>query len=417
MPTQTLSLDTVFEDFIAGFADVFSKPQLAHFRVYLLGLILYVGVHWLSRLHESVGHSKDYTTFTRFVSEAPWSHHELEVEWRGYLNRHARRVLASLRRRAKGKEVPVYLLIDDTLNPKRGKRMDWVGRHYSHSEKQVVNGHCMVSAMLVIGDLILPWAFALYKKKIDCLETGVAFYSKLDLAAKIVRQYQPLPETKVYVLMDRWYTSNNFLKTIVKERGFEALFALKSNRKLYYDGHKAQAKVYAAALSETQFDAETIGTRTYNLHSLEAKLSSGTKGTVVVSRSWYGQTESTFFLFCTDKSMTARQIVEIYRTRWGIETFYRNAKQLLGLSSYQLLHEDAILRHWLFVFMAYSFLEVQRFDRYQELLAVDPMAAQPTLGEMKREYGKLAQRLFVKSIFSLCQQGFDLQTICKRFAL
>jgi len=417
MSTQILSLDTAFEDFMADFAKIFSKPQLAHFRVYLLGLLLYVGTHWLSRLHENVGHSKDYTAFTRFVSEAPWSRQKLEIEWRGYLNRHARRVLASLQRRAKGKEVPVYLLIDDTLNPKRGKRMDWVGRHYSHSEKQVVNGHCMVSAMLVIGDLVLPWDFALYKKKIDCLAEGVPFYSKLDLAAKIIRQYRPLPKTKVYVLMDRWYTSNRFLKTIVKERGFEALFALKSNRKLYYDGHKAQAKVYAAALSETQFDAETIETRTYRLHSLEAKLSSGTKGTVVVSRSWYGQTESTFFLFCTDKSLTAKQIVKTYRSRWEIETFYRNAKQLLGLSDYQLLHEEAILRHWLFVFIAYSFLEVQRFNRYQELLAVDPMAVKPTLGEVKREYGKLAQRLFVKSIFSLCQQGLDLQAIYKRFAL
>jgi hypothetical protein len=217
--------------------------------------------------------------------------------------------------------------------------------------------------------------------------------------------------------MDRWYTSNRFLQTIVKERGFEALFALKSNRKLYYDDHKVQAKVYAATLSEPQFEPETIGTRTYKLHSLMAKLSSGTPGKVVVSRSWYGQKETTFFLFCTDTSMTVRQIVETYRTRWEIETFYRNAKQLLGLSDYQLLHEEAILRHWLFVFIAYSFLEVQRFDRYQELLAVDPMAAKPTLGEMKHEYSKLAQRLFVTSIFSLCQQGLDLQAICKRFAL
>jgi len=36
---------------------------------------------------------------------------------------------------------------------------------------------------------------------------------------------------------------------------------------------------------------------------------------------------------------------------------------------------------------------------------------------VKREYGKLAQRLFIKSIFSLGQQGLDLQAIYKRFAL
>lgn len=81
-------------------------------------------IFWLSRMPEGVGHTKDYTTFTRFVSEAPWSRQELEVDWQDYLNRHTRRALASLQRRAKGKEVPVYLLSDDTLNPKRMAWMD-----------------------------------------------------------------------------------------------------------------------------------------------------------------------------------------------------------------------------------------------------------------------------------------------------
>jgi len=417
MPSPAPYLDAAFEEFVGQFAKVLSKPQLVHFRVYLLGLVLYVGIHWLSRLHECVGHSRDYTCFTRFVSEAPWSRPELEREWRGYLNRHARRVRDSLHRRAKGQPVPVYLLIDDTLNPKRGQGMAWVGRHYSHSEQQVIWGHCLVSALLIIGDLVLPWDLALYKKKSDCQAAGVPFYSKLDLTSEMIRHYQPWPDTKVYVMMDRWYTSNNLLKTIAKERGFEILCALKSNRNLYYGHNQAQAKVYAAALSQTQFDAETIAQRTYRLHQLEASLSNGVKGRLVVSRSWYGQTETTFFLFCTDLALTARQIVETYRRRWEIETFYRNAKQLLGLSDYQLRHEEAILRHYLFVFMIYSFLEVQRFNRYQEWLALDPLAEKPTLGEIKHEYGKLARRLLVKSIFSLCQQGLDLPAIYKIFAV
>jgi SRSO17 transposase len=189
-------MDTTFEDFIAGFAEVFSKPQLAHFRVYLLGLILYVGTPWMSRLHESMGHNKDYSAFTRFVSEAPWSSQELAVEWQGYLNRHARRALTRLRRRAKGHEVPVYLLIDDTLNPKRGKQMAWVGRHYSHSEKQVIKGHCLVSAMLVIGDLVLPWALALYKKKLIAWRGAFLFTPNLTWRQKLCANTSPCQRQK-----------------------------------------------------------------------------------------------------------------------------------------------------------------------------------------------------------------------------
>ena len=91
----------------------------------------------------------------------------MEINWHSYLNHHQKRVLKALQRKAKGKEVPVYLLLDSTINPKRGKKMAWVGNHYSHSQQKVINGHCLVSAYLVIGDLTIPGAFALYKKKCD----------------------------------------------------------------------------------------------------------------------------------------------------------------------------------------------------------------------------------------------------------
>lgn len=78
-----------------------------------------------------------------------WSRQQIAVNWQFYLNHHQRRVLKALRGKAKGKEVPIYLILDSTINPKRGQKMDWVGNHYSHAHQRVINGHCLVSAQLV----------------------------------------------------------------------------------------------------------------------------------------------------------------------------------------------------------------------------------------------------------------------------
>ena len=66
------------------------------------------------------------------------------------------------------------------------------------------------------------------------------------------------------------------------------------------------------------------------------------------------------------------------------------------------------------VFLAASFLEVQRQLLHEELLEEDPNAAKPTLGDVKRRYEKTARRLFIKSVVDYVRQGLTLQNIYQR---
>ena len=116
----------------------------------------------------------------------------------------------------------------------------------------------MVSALLVIGNLEIPIGYALYKKMIDCDEVGVQFASKLELAIKLIDGYSPLENTKTYILGDSWYGANDIFKYVVKEKGYHAITAIKSNRKLYYGKTKVQIQVYNETLSEDAFDSVTI---------------------------------------------------------------------------------------------------------------------------------------------------------------
>jgi transposase len=50
------------------------------------------------------------------------------------------------------------------------------------------------------------------------------------------------------------------------------------------------------------------------------------------------------FLFSTDTTMTAEEIVRVYCARFSIETGFKDSKQLFGLSTYQVRSEQSIER-------------------------------------------------------------------------
>jgi hypothetical protein len=60
--------------------------------------------------------------------------------------------------------------------------------------------------------------------------------------------------------------------------------------------------------------------------------------------------------FCTDSSRTARQIIESYGSRWGIEVLFRDLKQLLGFSASRARSRLAVLRTAPWVGLCYSLL-------------------------------------------------------------
>ncbi len=53
------------------------------------------------------------------------------------------------------------------------------------------------------------------------------------------------------------------------------------------------------------------------------------------------------------------KILSTYAQRWPIETFYRDAKQNLGLENCELRLLRGIRRHWDLVFLAYTLLQIE----------------------------------------------------------
>jgi IS4 transposase len=85
-----------------------------------------------------------------------------------------------------------------------------------------------------------------------------------------------------------------------------------------------------------------------------------------------------YVLVCTDPEWSASKIVAAYKLRWGIEVFYRTAKQRFSLTDFHARPFVDIHCHITFVILAYLMTAVLR--------EFNPELLDHTLGEIIEEY-------------------------------
>jgi SRSO17 transposase len=395
--------------FLNSFRDAFkNQPQYRHFQVYVIAVMIYLGSRNLAGLSRVIPDGKSASSLYRFVAKMDWDTEQVErIRWE-LLNRRTRRTLQAAKRR--GKTIPVFLIIDDTLVEKSGKRMEGVDYHYSHSTGRPILGHVWVTGHLVVLGQSYPVSWKLYRRRGMCEELGLPFASKPELAATILRSFQPLPNTQTYVLTDSWYPSQGLLD-LCEECGYHLISAVKSDRKFKTARHNLQAKQWAQYLPRRAFDLVTVNTTCYKLWSTTGRLSSGHSVRLVINRVIRQKTWR--FLISTDLSLTPQAIISYYLERWEVENFYRLAKQSLGWGDYQMRDLFAIERHVQLMMVAHAYLELER----QEALAVvDEADTRITIGDIQRQHQILSRRTEIAQVFDLTQRGFQLETIYQRLA-
>jgi SRSO17 transposase len=324
------------------------------------------------------------------------------------LNRRTRRALQAIGRHSG--LAPVFLIIDDSLVEKSGKKMEGVDYHYSHSSGTTVLGHVWVTGHLVVLGQSYPVRWKLYQRRATCDAMGIPFASKPELAAAILQGFKPLPGTQTYVLTDSWYPSRGLLN-LCDEQGFHLISAVKSDRKFKTARHDLQVKEWAQALPKRAFDFVTVNTTCYKVWSTNGRLSSGHPVRLVVNRV-VGQ-KKWRYLISTDQSLRSQTIISYYLGRWEVENFYRVAKQSLGWGDYQMRDLFAIERHVQLMMVAHAYLETERQDALA--LAAEP-DARITIGDIQRRHQMLSRRAEIAQVFDLTQRGFELDSIYQRLA-
>ena len=174
-----------------------------HFQAYvwthvlsiLVGLMLLRQAKTLTALQcqESV------PTLSRTLNVYDWPLEEL-IATRRQLVTHA---LQKHHRHRRGRRPMVYLIIDDTVVPKRGKKLPLLGLHFSPSQDRVVRGWDLVFAAVRVGSFMAPWDWRCYVNERFSKEED--FRRRTELAAELIRSFVPPLEGRVIVLVDSTY--------------------------------------------------------------------------------------------------------------------------------------------------------------------------------------------------------------------
>jgi len=84
---------------------------------------------------------------------------------------------------------------------------------------------------------------------------------------------------------------------------------------------------------------------------------------VFVSENPQDKTQEIVCLSTNQIELSDEQIINRYLLRSRIDSFYRDAKQFLGLGGYMVRHLKSVVRHLHLVFFAYSLLEILRLKK------------------------------------------------------
>ena len=242
------------------------------------------------------------------------------------------------------------------------------------------------------NSVTVPVGVRLYLKKEYCREKGIAFRSKNQLAAELIRNFTPPRILHVTVLFDSWYL-NATLVEVCQQKGYPYISQSKSNRTIYVEGEKFSAIQYAKRQRGRALKWTTYIPRSHNspvkAKCLMVRLNQLGKVRFVVSRN---ENKKYVFLVTDHLRLSMLEVIRRYDLRWDIECYFRDAKQHLGLGDYQMRSLQGIVRHLYAVTIA-CILLVQ-----VKLLLAEAQACE-TIGKLCLYVRQLVYRDSLRTIF------------------
>jgi len=250
-----------------------------------------------------------------------------------------------------------YLCLDDTFIPhERARKMDGVYWDHDHALNRNVLGTRLVVLIWTDGFWRIPVGFAIWHKK----DARPKYRTKNEIARTLLRWAVHKGIRPEYVAFDNWYASKANMKLIVKRLGLEFVTRLKKNTRLLWRGRKLQARTIARRLLAEK--------RTYGRNGTWARATTVVVGElggmtfVAVKDDLDGQGRGVRYLLGSAPRMSAALVVERYKSRWIIETFFEDLKQHLSLQSYQGRSVDGQMCHVALAFMGLVALDAMRRD-------------------------------------------------------
>lgn len=319
------------------------------------------------------------------------------------------------------------LVFDDTLLEKTGKCIEKVSRMFDHVTKRYVLGFKLLLMGYWDGTSFYPIDFTLHrelgsnkekpyglKKKVlrkqfrKKREKGTCNYeraveadeSKINCAIKMFKRAISLGFVVDYVLVDSWFTCEALIEAVlgVKKCMVHLIGMYKIVKtKFLYQGKKLTHKQIRNMLGKPK------RCRKLKLYYLEAEV--GYHGRPIkLFFSKKGNNGKWKVFVCTNIQLSFIQMIEIYQTRWTIEVFFKESKQLLGLGRCQSNDFDAQIADATITMIQHILLTIKyRIENYE---SVNGLFLEITQATVKQRLDQRLWGLFIE-ILNIIGSLFD----------
>ena len=365
MPSLPIRLAPV----ILTFAPLFRQRVWRHAQALLIGAILAPGQRTVTSCLRIVGLSRErhFVNYHRVLNRACWS------------GREASRLLLGLLIRRLAPQGPIVLGIDDTIERRRGKRIQAKGIYRdpvrsSHSHFVKASGLRWVSLMLLAP---VPWAARSWALPfLTCLAPSERYRLKhrrrhkpvLDWARQMIFQAQRwLPNRELVVVGDSAFSALEWLQALT-QRGIIVVTRLRLDAALYEPapfrppGTNGRPRKKGKRLPTLRQVLERKTTRWQHL-LVPGWYGEGDRVIEICSRMavWYhtglppvpirwvlirdpAQRFDPQALLCTDLTQSPLNIVSWFVRRWQVEVTFQEARRTLGVESQRQWNDLAIAR-------------------------------------------------------------------------
>jgi hypothetical protein len=357
------TLRTLWED---CFRRGVTRPGFENLVVVLTGWILTEGAHAVTEalVVTEVSARRHWETFHRFFSRGAWQPDVL-----------GRNVFFRLQRWFKHETVRVA--IDDTVAPKKGPHVFGLGSHLDPVRSTKLCriftfGHCWVVLAVIVRlpfstrTWALPILFRLYRNLKECEKHRATYKKKTELAREMLDVLLSwVGDRRIELAADSAYCNDTVTRGLPENvvlfgamrpdavlteppppphtrrgrggRPRKRGRLLRKPERLADDGRTPWQTTTATLYGRvTAVRYKTLVAQWYRATGIRLLR-------IVIVECTTGRLGCRVF-FSTDASLDVVTVLETYSGRWGIECFFREAKQLLGFADSQARKEAAVLR-------------------------------------------------------------------------
>lgn len=289
-----------------------------------------------------------------------------DIDWRAFNRQSAKQIYKQ--HRLESHSIKAFVL-DDSIKSRRGKKIEGISSHFDHVSNRHVMGQQVLTLGLTTDEVFLPLdsqiyvsqtkAKALNKPYKDGRSIAAKRYQeateqgKPEMAANMMKRAQRCGLHADYLVADAWFGSKPMIRTALNLNVCPILRMKKNNMKyravikgckkelldakaLYAQAVKKEWKKvrglpWKAVSIEVELDLAEDKKQAPQWQSMKLLFVRGLKeaGEPDVSKKDWA------LFLTTDVNLSTSKMLEVYALRWGIEVYFKEAKQHLGFLAEQ----------------------------------------------------------------------------------